>query len=176
MDYGDTIAVDPGTRHVAVAWGFRVGGSLTGAQLIRSTAVGDGIAERAQNMALQIATLVGSSNTPRRLVLELPRSYEAAQQKGSQNDLIDLAVVVGAIIGALHLAPGSICYTVAPRDWKGTLSKEKFIETRILPRLEPYEFSRIEKLPKSLLHNVHDAVGLFLHDVGRLQRRMVIAR
>lgn len=111
---------------------------------------------------------------PFQLVIELPRVYAAAHQKGDQNDLIQLAGTVGMLGGFL---PGvSSRQSVYPRDWKGSLDADAFIE-RIKQRLDAAEHLRVE-LPStsSLQHNVWDAIGIGLHALGRLAPRHVFPR
>lgn len=111
---------------------------------------------------------------PFQLVIELPRVYAAAHQKGDQNDLIQLAGTVGMLGGFL---PGvSSRRSIYPRDWKGSLDADAFIE-RIKQRLDAAEHLRVE-LPStsSLQHNVWDAIGIGLHALGRLAPHHVFPR
>ena len=109
------------------------------------------------------------------VVIELPRSYPGSRQKGDQNDLIDLAQVVGRYAEAFR-REGAEVALVYPRTWKGTLPKDVMVE-RIKGRLSAAEHARVE-LPSaaSLAHNVYDAIGIGLHALGRLAPRKVIAR
>lgn len=110
-----------------------------------------------------------------RFRIEFPRIYPAASQKGDQNDLLQLARVVGGIQEAA-LARGLVVELIYPRDWKGTLDADE-MTLRIQGRLTPAEVARVH-LPtaKSLAHNVWDAVGIALHAVDRLQPRKVFPR
>ncbi len=111
---------------------------------------------------------------PFQLVIELPRVYAASHQKGDQNDLIQLAGVVGMLGGSL---PGIASRrSIYPRDWKGSLEPDAFIE-RIKQRLDAAEHLRVE-LPSasSLHHNIWDAIGIGLHALGRLGPRRVFPR
>ncbi|MCP3060953.1 hypothetical protein LXT21_19390 [Myxococcus sp. K38C18041901] len=114
------------------------------------------------------------SDAPHQLIIELPRVYSAAHQKGDQNDLIQLAGVVGMLGGLLPSVASR--RSVYPRDWKGTLDADAFIE-RIKQRLDATEHLRVE-LPatSSLHHNVWDAIGIGLHALGRLAPRRVFPR
>lgn len=111
-----------------------------------------------------------------RLIIEFPRVYRAAQQKGDQNDLLQLARAVGRVEEAALEACGLTPELVAPRDWKGTLNGDDMVE-RIKGRLHAYERVRV-KLPSaaSLAHNVYDGVGIGLWAVGRLEPKRVIER
>ncbi|WP_338865154.1 hypothetical protein [Myxococcus stipitatus] len=111
---------------------------------------------------------------PHQLIIELPRVYAAACQKGDQNDLIQLSGVVGMLGG--YLPNVATRRSVYPRDWKGTLDAGAFIE-RIKQRLSPVEHLRVELLgAASLHHNVWDAIGIGLHALGRLSPRKVFPR
>ncbi|WP_201756155.1 tyrosine-type recombinase/integrase [Corallococcus silvisoli] len=59
-----------------------------------------------------------------RSLIELPRVYAAAHQKGDQNDLLQIAGVVGTLGGAL--APVAGRRRVYPRGWKDTLGADRF--------------------------------------------------
>lgn len=110
------------------------------------------------------------------LIIECPRVYPVEQQKGGtkgQNDLIALAAVAGAVVGALNV--GGSVRSVYPRDWKGTLDPDE-MTARIRSRLTREERARCEPCPKSLEHNLLDGVGIGLWSVGRLTPHRVIAR
>ncbi|NOJ83830.1 hypothetical protein [Myxococcus xanthus] len=66
--------------------------------------------------------------------------------------------------------------SVYPRDWKGSLDADAFIE-RIKQRIDAAEHLRVE-LPSysSLHHNVWDAIGIGLHALGRLAPHRVFPR
>lgn len=98
------------------------------------------------------------------VLVELPRVY--ARGKVNPNDLVDLSFCAGQLAGILH-AP---IRTVTPAQWKGQVPK-KVMNSRVLARLSEEEQGRIIK-PKqaSLLHNVLDAIGIGMHEYGRLGR------
>lgn len=150
------LAIDPGVHKSGVAF-FR-GRELEWAKYFDSTAVG---------------TLRSFSAS--RVVIEFPRIYRAAKQKGDQNDLLMLALTVGRFEAWLGGWPTTVDL-IYPRDWKGTLDPDAMIE-RIQERLEPYETDHVY-LPTaaSLHHNVWDAVGIGLHALGRLTPKRVIHR
>ncbi|WP_237077344.1 hypothetical protein [Myxococcus xanthus] len=111
---------------------------------------------------------------PFQLVIELPRVYAASHQKGDQNDLIQLAGVVGMLGGSLLGIDSR--RSIYPRDWKGSLDADAFIE-RIKQRLNAAEHLRVELPATSALHhNVWDAIGIGLHALGRLAPRRVFPR
>lgn len=100
------------------------------------------------------------------LVIERPQVYDAPQQRGDQNDLIDLAVVVGGLLGTLS-GRCRASLLVRPAEWKGQTPKD-ITETRAKARLSTSELAAIE-LPKAktVQHNVWDAVALGLWRLGR---------
>lgn len=113
---------------------------------------------------------------PRQLVvIEFPRIYPAASQKGDQNDLLELARVCGRIEQAA-LAEGHTVEMIYPRDWKGTIDADVMVD-RIQDRLGEGETAMVT-LPsaKSLHDNVWDAVGIGLWKLGRLEPRKVFPR
>lgn len=98
-------------------------------------------------------------------VVEIPQVYTQNLLKGDPNDLIQLALVVGAL-GASIGRRDSI-KTYLPRQWKGQTPK-KTSNARTQEKLSREEMSRVE-LPraKSLHHNVWDAIGIGLYHVRR---------
>lgn len=102
------------------------------------------------------------------VVSEYPQSYIASQQKGDQNDLVELAGVVGATCAEL----GGTVTGVLPREWKGQTPKD-IHNARVLKRLTPEELKIVQtcSVSESLLHNTIDAVGIGLFHLGRLERK-----
>lgn len=103
-----------------------------------------------------LATQVGTIET---LVIEYPQVYATAQQKGDQQDLIKLAIVVGGIMRMASMYTKTVL-PVLPREWKGQAPKD-VTEHRMQKHLTEAELAAIQ-LPsaKSLHHNVWDAVGI----------------
>lgn len=111
--------------------------------------------------------------TLRRVIAECPQVYTAGKAKGDPNDLIELAGVVGAVLGQ---ADCDDIATVSPREWKGTLDADVMTE-RIRERLTATEAERIDPdVPEHLQHNTLDAIGIGLHVLGRLAPRKVYPR
>jgi len=98
-----------------------------------------------------------------RMAIELPQVYVRSRSKGDPNDLILLAGLVGALTHWFH----GMTFMYHPHAWKGTVPKE-IMTARILKRLSEEEQSKIEKSPKSLIHNVYDSCGLGMHHLKRL--------
>lgn len=91
-------------------------------------------------------------------IIEQPQIYPGQHQKGDQNDLIQLAVMVGRYVDRAT-ACGFRVTLVKPCEWKGQLPKDVCWD-RVRETLTPYELTRMEKLSKSRAHNMHDAIGL----------------
>jgi hypothetical protein len=91
-------------------------------------------------------------------LIEVPQVYPGQQQKGDQNDLIKLAVMVGRYADRAT-ACGFRVTLYKPREWKGQLPKD-VCWRRVRDSLTSDELSVMAKLPKSRAHNMHDAIGL----------------
>lgn len=100
-------------------------------------------------------------------VIEKPRIYNSSSQKGDQNDLIDLAVVVG------QLAHGNY-KLIYPQEWKGTVNAD-VMTARINDAVRRRGEGRCVHLPsaKSKHHNVYDAIGMGYHHFGHLNKRTI---
>jgi hypothetical protein len=99
------------------------------------------------------------------VMIEKPKVYDAAFQKGDQRDIVNLAVVVGALASKLNL-PTALR---EPWEWKGQTPKD-VTTARAKAVLEPEELAGID-MPrlKSLEHNVWDAVAMGLQFHGRIK-------
>lgn len=91
-------------------------------------------------------------------LIEVPQVYPGQQQKGDQNDLIKLAIMVGRYADRATACRFRVTL-VKPREWKGQLPKD-VCWRRVRETLTPYELTTLEKLSKSRAHNMHDAIGL----------------
>jgi hypothetical protein len=91
-------------------------------------------------------------------IIEIPQVYPGQQQRGDQNDLIRLAVMVGRYADRAT-ACGFRVTLFKPREWKGQLPKD-VCWRRVRETLTLLELDNLEKLPKSKAHNMHDAIGL----------------
>lgn len=169
------LAIDPGIRHFGAALFGGVGQmTLHRAALIRNPV------KEGNDLAVAFAacealirwlgerTVIAGIHT---VVVEIPRVYPAARQKGDQNDLIALSGVAYALSCALVAAEKRVRYF--PREWKGTIDGDTMIG-RIEARLTAAEHAAIEACPKSLRHNVVDAIGIGLKFVDRLEPRRVL--
>ncbi|WP_338865531.1 hypothetical protein [Myxococcus stipitatus] len=175
------VSIDPGLRHCGVAV-FDVPvaepASLLAAGLPKNPEPQGGELALSSwaSMALAVHEWLHPrlGDEPHHLIIEMPRVYAAAHQKGDQNDLVHLSGVVGTLGG--YLPNVAMRRSVYPRDWKGTLDADAFIE-RIKQRLDAAEHLRVELPSASALHhNVWDAIGIGLHALGRLTPRKVFPR
>lgn len=93
-------------------------------------------------------------------VIELPQVYQTARQSGRQSDLIDLAVIVGAILQSANRHATKV-HLVQPATWKGGQTPKNIQAKRTREILTTDELQRVS-LPtaKRLHHNVWDAIGI----------------
>lgn len=166
------LAVDPGVRGcgAAIFWD----GVLERATYVANPFLkGNGAAQA----ALLAAGVLNWAGVVNELVVEVPRIYPAARQKGDQNDLIAVAGVAFAVAGRCEpYVTAKMMTTYYPRDWKGTVDADEVMIPRIKGRLSPAEIHRILPVKSSLMHNVYDAIGIGLKKLGRLEPRRIIAR
>jgi hypothetical protein len=101
-----------------------------------------------------------------RCVMEMPTIYPRAKGKGSGNDIVKLATVVGAVIAAL---PVSTMILVAPAAWKGQVPK-RIHQPRILAKLRENESRIVRAVSREYgakTHNIIDAIGIGLYALRR---------
>lgn len=171
MDSPRLLALDPGVRGCGVA--VFQGNLLLRATYVPSPALKGMSAAEVATMAQEAVKWAFPFDE---VVVEVPRVYPAARQKGDQNDLIAVAgVAFGVAARATAMVPPSCVHSYSPREWKGTLDADDMIE-RIKARLSPAEIARIITVRNSLMHNVFDAIGIGLKKLGRLEPRRIISR
>jgi len=151
------VAIDPGVHACGVAV-FR-DAVLERAEYIDILHQGGPVA-----LARAVAAWTGGATAIGRVVVEKPQVYVRRLSKGDPNDLIDLAVVVGALLATVQ----GVGETVLPQRWKGSVPKD-IMNARILGRLSDAEKQRIVyPKRKTLGHNVVDSVGIGLWALKRL--------
>jgi hypothetical protein len=155
------LAADPGKHFTALAV-WVVGNNLR--EFVRAELVGTKDNPAAARRTMAQAVVRHTRNTQAHLFCELPQSYTLAQQKGSQNDLIEVAVSVGAIVGAT--SADTTVTLVTPAEWKGQLPKDVH-HARIAKHITPTMRAHVEAYPKHLQHNVLDAIALGLWALER---------
>lgn len=165
------IAVDPGLDECGLA--AVNNGSLIWAALARRGT--RDMASKAYNVVdLMLVNMKFGGRVD--LALEKPQIYTDRHRKGSQEPLIDLAILLGRITG---LMDGIWDYTSTyymPAQWKGQVPKHVH-HARLTQMLEDTHFSwrdRVDWPPKSLQHNVYDAIGLAFHHSKVLTSRAAI--
>jgi len=165
------LAVDPGIRGSGVA--FFLDGVLQKARYIKSPMIAGNRAIEAAGMAEQIFDLYRDDVDI--LALEWPQVYTQGKLKGDPADLLPLAAI-GASLVCLY-KPSTV-FSYLPEQWKGQLPKGEVYEARLKAHLQISELTTIdtESCPKSLQHNVLDAIGIGLHCLGRFKPKKLIAR
>jgi hypothetical protein len=162
-----TLAIDPG-NNTGVAWGCD--GRLVACYL------SDPAGALVIPDSLRNCGGVGLGvRYPVKAVVEYPKFYgvraygSASKAYGVANSLIRESVTLGRWIERATLI-GADVVEVLPRDWKSTLPKRAMLKL-IWSRLTREERALVLglDLPKSLVHNVLDAVGVMLWSCGRLE-------
>lgn len=175
------LSVDPGTRNPAFAL-FLDGRCL----IARRTKVPGKLAkldpvERCRRIArlvaddvrLELVRIFGAGpRTPQILATEMPQVYTREKSKGDPNDLILLAVMLGALAAELGLEVVS----AKPKDWCMIPKREReFKDPWLSPRghvfrsrLLPGEFEVIEST-----HDALDAWGIGAKILYRLEKNLV---
>ena len=103
-----------------------------------------------------------------RVVIEKPQVYQQRFWEGDPGDLIDLAVVVGAVACAARKCAVSL---VLPKEWKGQVPTE--VLERRLPQHEkemlqdPLVLGTPSTAPPSLRHNIVDAISMGIWFVNK---------
>lgn len=151
------LAIDPGKKGHGLAIFDLNNGELLHAQLT------NGLGGQAHPLLETLPELEPffASSPGAELVIERPKIYDREHQKGDQRDLIDLAIVVGAIASRAAPQVGSVLL-VEPTQWKGNVPKN-VTEKRARKALSTDELETVN-LPSAagLHHNVWDAVGIGL--------------
>jgi hypothetical protein len=157
------VGIDPGLRQCGVAViddTGRLGSAwlVKGARTGRGPVVWNAMAEAVAN------TYAGPLADPRSarglwLAIERPRIYRAGVSKGDPADLLELQGVVGAIARD-WLRAGAQVTAYFPAEWKGQVPKDVH-NAQVMARLSVEERERVtQAAPRSLVHNVIDAVGI----------------
>ena len=107
-----------------------------------------------------------------RIVYEVPQIYSRRKSKGDPNDLIPLAMVAGYLSGRF---PNTQAHGLKPREWCGQLPKVTKGDPWASPRGELVA-RRLDAAERACIvssHDAIDAVGIGLHDLERLRRRVL---
>lgn len=95
------------------------------------------------------------------VIVEVPQIYVMSRSKGNPSGLLDVMGMVGGLASVFERIE-----LVKPREWKGQVPKD-VTKARVLATLTEEEKEEIPDLPKSLIHNVYDAIGIGLFKLGR---------
>ncbi len=100
-------------------------------------------------------------------LVERPKIYDTASQKGDQRDITNLTIVTGIVVCVLgKLGPVAL---VEPSAWKGQVPKDIHNE-RVMDSLTEDEKNAITwAKQKALCHNIIDAIGLGKWRLGKGQ-------
>jgi len=90
-------------------------------------------------------------------VVETPVAYPFGGRGADPNDLIQVAVVAGAV--RAHFSTST---AVTPRQWNGGVPK-KITAKRIRALLTPKQIAMVEAVPYGVRHNVWDAIGIGMY-------------
>jgi Holliday junction resolvasome RuvABC endonuclease subunit len=155
------VSIDPGLRVIGYAEWY--GGQLFKAGLIKNPC--DKTVKDDTVWLGMVEAITQTIQGVHEVVIEKPQVYVASRSKGDPNDLINLALVVGAIGMAFHLDETRV-KTYRPAEWKGQVPKD-VTERRVHEALTDAELGRVIWPVKSLCHNVIDAIGIGLHHLRR---------
>lgn len=167
---GWLVAFDPGFLHPAIAV-FR-DGVLVYASRVKVPGALSKIADDGER-ARQIAALVvwtvlekTGGARPDLLVVEKPKVYAHGKSKGDPANLIQLALVAGAVAGMLCVR----VYSPIPFEWIGNIPKTTKGDAWSSPRgmLFRRRLTDVELLAIVVSHDALDSVGIGLHALGRL--------
>ncbi len=151
------IGIDPGVRECGVAIEWEGAEYTREAFLVRVPR--SNLQVQASRMARRVANrLQGATHV--HLCVEGQQIYKTEDSKGDPNDMIKVAIVAGAMLGALErYTYMDIVALPLPRTWKGNTPKA--IHHERLARDFPHWVEPVAAdTPKSLQHHVWDAVGL----------------
>lgn len=169
----DLGTIDPGIRGAGVALFDSMQKRLYRAAYVQNPCTQGDDLEACLSLGRAVSTWFRRHTTnPENLskfIAEWPRIYRLAKLKGDPNDLPPLVGVDAAT--AAYLAP-VVAERLFPEQWKGQVDAD-IMTDRILFRLLPEELAVLEPCPKRFRHNMIDAVGIGLHELGRLKPKRV---
>lgn len=102
-----------------------------------------------------------------RIVVEVPQVYSGPRAVGDPNDLVQVALCAGWVVGTYRSAAYE---AVRPAGWKGQETKE-ITQKRVLQSLCAAELkvlnAELKNVKKNIAHNMLDAVGIGLWALRR---------
>ncbi len=154
-------AVDPGTKETGLA--LFEDGKLKHCKLLRAKTLTGMISELAN------VDLPALFDEPDVVIVEQPTIYPRDGAKKS-NALIKVSLIAGAAASAFGCGTWTAVNFVEPRTWKGSVPKD-IHNMRTLDKLDPDELlvytERTLYMPVGIVHNMVDAIGLGLYEIGR---------
>lgn len=154
------ISVDPGVKATGVA--FFDDYSLVNVLLVRARSL--------ELMIVEMQKFTNFYDTPDTVIVERPTIYRRGG-KGDPVGLVSISIVAGAAACSISQDVWSKIKFVEPRVWKGSVPK-KIHNERIVEQLNDREQAilktRLVKAPVKLIHNVIDAVGIGLYQLGKM--------
>lgn len=160
------VTVDPGLRGCGVAVFNK--GVLLEAQYVKNPNEKDRGPVAHKFMSYAVHKVVMGAMQYTIYAVEFPRVYPGLSDI-DLNDLLDVAGVASAFLNHPYI-PTTDCRFVYPSEWKGTI-KKKIMTERIQNALTESERGLIKSVG-SKDHNTIDAVGIGLHFLGRLNKKV----
>jgi hypothetical protein len=160
------MAIDPGDD---LGWAYFYGGQLKACGLVAHWAPFDNAPRSHHDPEFFRLTRALCGPAPTRvdhLIWELPQIQVQGGGKGDPNQLVRMAARAGIWIAQNFDCPS--IEMVFPIVWKGNVPKS-ISQTRIMGCLTHEEFQAFEQaqIPRSIVHNVKDAIGIGLYKLGR---------
>lgn len=121
-----------------------------------------------------LSDFVSFNNDLTHFAMEIPVVRQTAHQRGSQKDIVNLAIAAGKVLGEAKMKfPDCTIQEVLPEQWKGQLPKE-IANMRTFNALRKDEKEAFEsgEYKKSNANDVLDAIGIGLHHWDR-QRALI---
>ncbi len=167
--HGFSLHVDPGLK--CCGWALFRDMYLVKAGLSRTKS--STVEERTRDHCSNLAG-AGLLDKAGIVIIEKPQVYVQRLWKGDPNDLIDLSIVVGGILGCTR--PTVITRVVTPQQWKGQIPKD-VTDARTRRTLtkrgemqavaNPVVLGEPKGAPEGLLHNMMDAISIGLSYLER---------
>ncbi len=105
-----------------------------------------------------------------RVVIEMPFIYPHGRSKADPNDVVTLAYWAGRLVERAAGAWALPVTEIHPRTWKSTTDPDivcvRIIEKLSIPERKIY-FACADAIKEGQRHNVADAIGLGLYELGR---------
>jgi hypothetical protein len=101
----------------------------------------------------------------KRLVIEMPQTYDGRAAKGDANDLLAVAFEVGRFVEVASCACDKTLI-VKPSEWKGQM-KKAVSHARAKETLTAAELAKVPFMARSRAHNMWDAIAICLWAVER---------